>query len=526
MRETPVLAQAAGLLSPALEAQLRRLPEALGAAAGRIERAFVRRAGRLDPRQRKALALITAGAAGRLLAEGGTLAGFIEQVEYNGRRLAKLDLPPGAVLGALQDYRRLLEPALEPALRSACEQLHLAVMLTLNNAFYQVREAETQAMFALTRLALEAPAEAELLEGALATLAEFCRADAACLFVLDKSGTARRAASRPRAGPLEVRVRAGDLSQARLLGGSSHLALDPGWRGRFASFWSVPVRSGRTLAIMQFAFVKPYEWLPREFRLLAAAAEHFLLAWQKQTLAAELAARERQVRELARRMMEVEERERRRISRELHDETGQLLLYLRLKLEMLAAAAPEAFKPGLEEARQLIEGMVVEIRRLISDLSPTVLAQAGLSAAVRQLIARFRSAHGIPVRLAIGRLGRLPDHTEILVYRLLQECSSNIARHAQASAVNISLRSADGKLKLAVEDNGVGFQLDQMLRRRGSFGLAGMRERVELAGGRLAITSRLGGGTKVKVELPVPRTNAAAAGTGNCNGKDTRSVGR
>ncbi len=150
------------------------------------------------------------------------------------------------------------------------------------------------------------------------------------------------------------------------------------------------------MGVIQFGFSKTYEWLPREVELLSAAAERCVLAAEKARLVRDLAAREGQIRELAGRMLEVEERERRRISSELHDETGQSLLCIRLQLEMLEAATPENcahLKSGLGEARALTESTIVEIRRLISALSPAVLQQLGLAAALRQLATRLRQSH-------------------------------------------------------------------------------------------------------------------------------------
>ena len=148
---------------------------------------------------------------------------------------------------------------------------------------------------------------------------------------------------------------------------------------------------------------------------------------------------------------------------------------------------------------------------------------------MRQLVNRFRRLHPIRVKLLLARLGRLPQHTEIIVYRLVQECCNNIAKHSAASSVNISVSSADGWVRLAVEDNGVGFRVEEALARKDSFGLSGMRERVALLGGRFEIRSypkngsgsgngigsrlgkrsvdrkRTGRGTKILIRLPVAK---------------------
>jgi two-component system sensor histidine kinase DegS len=105
-------------------------------------------------------------------------------------------------------------------------------------------------------------------------------------------------------------------------------------------------------------------------------------------------------------------------------------------------------------------------------------------------------------------MGALPQQIEVIAYRLLQECFNNIGKHSAATRVNISLISADGKLKLIVEDNGVGFNIEEALAKRESFGMAGMRERVALLGGQFQVESRTEGtkrGTKICIELPISK---------------------
>ncbi|MGE5567768.1 MAG: GAF domain-containing sensor histidine kinase [Rhodospirillales bacterium] len=523
LRQPLALADTADLLSGQLIVEIRRLARALRPRTPRLERQFLGELRKLafSPEQRKALVRVTAGAAAEMLAGRRPLARFLEHVEYNGRRLAKLGLERSAVVSALQVYDRLvagefrnLDRAEWANLRWASEQLTFCIVLTLNNAFYQVREAETATFYELFQAELESNGQRELLERSLATLARFCRADAGRLFLFDREKRTWLALGLP--GGEEPRLvksaeeLLGRLSGPRLIRRrttSERLLLDRGWRGRYASCWSIPLASGTRLAgAIQFGFRKTYEWLPRERQLLVGAAERCLLASEKLRLAEDLAAREEQVRRLAAHMLEVEERERRRISRELHDEAGQLLLYLRLRLEQAERAAPEASAVGeaLAEARELAGQTVLEIRRILADLSPAVLEQLGLGAAVRQLVNRFREMHGIRAVLDMPKLRPLPKQTELVVYRLVQECCNNVARHSGASKVNLSLRAADGILRLRVEDDGVGFRLNEALARRESFGLAGMRERVALMGGRFTLESRPGRGSRVCIELPLP----------------------
>jgi signal transduction histidine kinase len=546
---SPELADAADVLSDQLRAQLERLSALLEPHASKLDRRFQTRLQQMSftPAQRTALAAITFGSAARILASGQPALHFIEQVEYSGRRLAKLNLPPSAIVEALQEYDRLLAEQLRRLAAAELanfqwvrEQLHFCVILTLNNAYYQVREAETQAFYELFRVELESRNLSELLRRFRETLLDVCQADAGHIYLLSEDGKQwiRFADGVDAPGPQRVPVRkSAGLSHARYIPcaeASPDLLLNPEWKTRYHSAWSVPLaQDGRLAGLMQFAFQEPYEWLPREQELLAAAAERCLMAADKARLMEDLAAREDQIRQLAEHMLHVEEMERRRISRELHDEAGQSLLCIRLQMELLEQALPEReseTKSKLREARDLTERTILEMRRLIAALSPAVLEQLGLGAALRQLVMRFQRVHpGIQVKLGLHRLGGLPQKTEIIVYRLVQECFNNIAKHSGATRVNILVSSADGVLRLQVVDNGRGFNVEEAFARRDSFGLSGMRERVALLGGSFQIrsvpapskvergradrTPRLGvrpgkvakseRGTKIWIELPI-----------------------
>jgi signal transduction histidine kinase len=526
---SPELADAADVLSDQLRVHLLRLAVLLEPRADRIERKFMSRLRELEfqPKQRTALAAITPGAAARILAAGKTPLQFIEEVEYNGRRLAKLNLPPSAILEALQEYDRILTPVLASLAENDAsnfqwvrEQLHFCVTLTLNNAYYQVREAETQSFYELFRIELESRNLEELLRRFLDALVHVCRADAGRLYMLseDSSAWVLKAGS-PKMAELAVVNRPGltkKLSHPRYSDSNGHhdeAVLDEQWHKHYASCWSIPLATaGRTAGVMQFAFSHPYEWLPREQELLAAAAERCLMAAEKARLMEDLARREEQVRRLAEHMLHVEEMERRRISRELHDEAGQSLLCIRLQIELIEQALPESdgeWRSKLREARDLTEHTILEMRRLIAALSPAVLEQLGLGAALRQLVNRFQRLHPCRVKLQLSKMARrLPQQTEVITYRLVQECFNNIGKHAHASQVNISLSSTDGHLKLTVEDNGVGFKIEEALEKRESFGLSGMRERVALLGGQFQVESRTDGpkrGTKISIELPIAK---------------------
>ncbi len=545
--QTALLADAATVLSQQLVEQIRRVGELLAPFQARMDRAYEERLRKLDHGRdrRESLSAITPGAAAAHLAEGGTLAGFLEQAEYRGRRLAKLGLAPPAVVAALREHDALVDalvaerwPGEAKTVAWVRNQLHFLVILTLNHAFYEVREAESQAFYDLFRVEVESHSVMEMLPRFLEILIRFTKADAGRVYIAGEAGEPWWTAASLPAGdapegvgapPRVVRT----LVEPRCLRAGSAAVPDPAWGERYQTVWSVPMKSAGVLrGVMQFAFRGNFSWLPRETELLTAAAERCWLAAEKVRLMEDLARRGEQVRRLAEHMVEVEESERRRISRELHDEAGQSLLCVRLQLEMLeqdlpAEAAP--WRKRLGDARDLTEHTIVEIRRLIAALSPAVLEQMGLAPALRQLVVRFRRLHPAEVRLQLPRRIELPKKVEIIVYRLVQEIFNNISKYSLAAAVNLSLESADGVLRMSVEDDGVGFNVEEALARRDCFGLSGLRERVALLGGTLVVQSRMRAagevpvrgrktatqrlrgrigidrpGTAIRIELPVP----------------------
>ncbi len=553
----PLLAEAADILGKHLKRHLQRLATFIGPHADALDRSFEGRLKRLQVNapQRACLLNLTPCAAARLLCAGRPLKDFLEQVEYNGRRLAKLNLSPGAIVRALSVYEALLAKKLMSLdfsdatnLEWARRQLQFCVILTLNNVYYHVRQAETQAFYELSRVELEAQGLDELLGNSLEVLSHFCNADAARFLLRHENGpgfqlSASTGAATHKAGTVVLSARPRHerrLSRPLLVQsgtGAARDLLDAAWRRRFNSCWSVPlVSGGRLEGLMQFGFRRRYDWLPRERELLLAAAERCLIAAERVRLVEDLRRRREQVQALAEHISQVEEYERSRISRELHDDTGQSLLYIRLQLELLEKQLPEelaAARSALREVRGVAEQTILELRSVIAALSPAVLEQLGLEAAVRQLVNRFRRLHRCRIHLQMSAPGRLPRRVETTAYRLLQECFNNIAKHSGASRVNVLLQSADGFLRMSVDDNGDGFLVDKALRNGQGFGLAGMRERVALLGGTFEIESTprrrppvpAGNalpGTRIRVALPV---NTESSGWCNNNGQDSRHVG-
>lgn len=552
--QTAALPDAATMLSQQLLEHIQRLGRQLGPYRGKLDRAYAARLKKrgVTAERVEGLRWITPAEGALRVAGGGTLVEFLEEVGYRGRRLAKLGMTPPEVVGALGEFDGVMDEVAGGKLAADAalvgwvrNQLHFLTILTLNHAFYQVREAESAAFYDLFRVEVESRSLGEMLERFLDVLMRYTGADAGRIYVAGEGeGRWTAAASSPAGGggaEVEVRgvVKRG-LAEARDWKGSAAAVLDEGWRGRFETVWSVPLRSaGKLGGVMQFGFRKRYHWLPRETELLSAAAERCWLAAEKTRLLEDLAEREEQVKKLAGHMVEVEESERRRISRELHDEAGQSLLCVRLQMEMLEQELPagvEPWKRRLRETRETVEHTILEIRRLIAALSPSVLEQMGLAAGLRQLVTRFRKLHPAEVRLQMPRRLDLPKKVEIIVYRVVQEIFNNISKYSLARTVNLSLSSADGMLRLSAEDDGIGFDVEAALSRQDCFGLSGLRERVALLGGTLEVRSRMraeGGlpaagrgrkreqvrgaigvdapGTSIRIVLPVA---AAASGAG------------
>lgn len=220
-------------------------------------------------------------------------------------------------------------------------------------------------------------------------------------------------------------------------------------------------------------------------------------------LTEERAARAR-VRQFGDLVLRVQEDERRRIARELHDDPLQLLIYLTRRLEQVEREpdVPERVAESLGAVRREALGLVERLRAIASGLRPPALDELGLLPALEGLVGEVEEASGLEVRLVSkGAVGRLPPPVELAAYRIVQEALSNVVRHAAARHAVVEAELADGELRIRVRDDGRGFDVGSAPG-GGHLGLLGMRERAELLGGRLAIRSAPGEGTTVEAALP------------------------
>ncbi|MBU0702326.1 MAG: GAF domain-containing sensor histidine kinase, partial [Chloroflexi bacterium] len=212
----------------------------------------------------------------------------------------------------------------------------------------------------------------------------------------------------------------------------------------------------------------------------------------------------------ARQITLVQEGERNRIARELHDETIQMLVVISRRLEVLASLPeplPETATQHLKSLQELIGNTLRGVRRFVQDLRPPTLDHLGLVATLEGLTRDLTEKEGIETELeVIGQVQRLAPDEELALFRIVQETSSNIRRHSRASRASVQVEFSPDKVRVIVTDNGTGFNAPERISdlvSTGRLGLIGMHERARLLGGTLQIQSELDEGTTVIVDVPV-----------------------
>ncbi|HEY8447707.1 MAG TPA: sensor histidine kinase [Thermomicrobiales bacterium] len=221
----------------------------------------------------------------------------------------------------------------------------------------------------------------------------------------------------------------------------------------------------------------------------------------------ELARDREELRSLASQVIRAQEDERRRIARELHDDTAQVLFAQLIRLATLKSSPDKS----IQELAASMEEMTVEalegVRRLALELRPPALDDLGLSAALGELAQRFSEQLGIPVEYqARGLRGRLPSEVELVLYRVAQEALTNVAKHADAKRVWLDVDRTGGDVTISIQDDGKGFDPSNVKSSDGrglGLGIFGMEERVALVGGRFRIWSKPGQGTEVFAYIPL-----------------------
>jgi len=225
---------------------------------------------------------------------------------------------------------------------------------------------------------------------------------------------------------------------------------------------------------------------------------------------------EQRLRFLTSQLLTAQERERKRISMELHDELGQSLAVLKLQIRAIERGLRDDQQDLREECVELLlylDGVIDDIRRLSRDLSPAILEDLGLQSALKYLIDAVSKHYKVSQSFEVKDLDQwFPAEAQIIIYRIFQECLTNIAKHAGATEVSIAVKEHDDLISLMIEDNGAGFDPASVLARRAGgrgLGLAALDERARILGGTLEIQSRPGAGTRVTCIIPVDQAGKA-----------------
>ena len=474
--------------------------------------------------------------------------GFFENVSYFGTRLAKLEVDTRFVARSLQLYSLMSEPYLgslfgerDSEARAALEMLSSAIFITVSGAYFDTKTRETAALLAALEAELSAQDTTALLKRVLeTTISTFGASLGSVLLREPDSDEFRLAAWTGTDHDREVTIRVGEGFAGSIAAkGEAEAVLDPQhdsrilndtWRTTARSIWGVPMKAGgMVIGVIVIGFSKPYDWLPTERALIHAIADRSALAIDRVRINEALREREARIAELSGHLLQVQEDERKRISRELHDDTGQSLMVIRLYLGMLEQATNSRIaRNKIRETLNVVDRTIEGLRRMIARLSPLVLQELGLIAAIRKAAKDLAKSTGVKVRVAVSDdVGRLPGETEAAIYRVVQEALHNVAKHAHARNVNIHMAREADRVRLLVEDDGVGMERRSSSSRGKSFGLAGIKERVGMLGGEVRVQSSKGKGTRMEVIVPAgePAMAAALAAEGTTNAKDQMPFG-
>ncbi len=278
----------------------------------------------------------------------------------------------------------------------------------------------------------------------------------------------------------------------------------------FERHLSIPLAAkGRTLGVMNLATTRQREFAADELDILAAIGSQIGVAVENARLWDELTHKEELRVQLLDKIISAQEDERKRIARELHDETSQALTSLLVTIKMIEASSDpvEARRRALE-ARETASETLAAVHDLARELRPSALDHFGLAPALERYAQEYAVRHHLDVDFqAIGLDDlRLPPRVETALYRIAQEALTNVARHAEAQHVAVLLERRRDRVVVIVEDDGQGFDPTRVQTENGDgagLGLFGMRERAALSGGALTVESSVGRGTAVFVEVPL-----------------------
>ncbi|MFN3421173.1 MAG: GAF domain-containing sensor histidine kinase [Armatimonadota bacterium] len=283
-------------------------------------------------------------------------------------------------------------------------------------------------------------------------------------------------------------------------------------RRGFRSLIAVPVIVGeQILGVIFAAATQPDAFNRDDLTFLQTVSDHVAVALTNARLLQELREKERVRGLLLTKVVTAQEEERKRISHELHDQIGQLLTALLIQLQLLEREISEpSLLERLKILKQLAEEISSHLHHIAWELRPPALDELGLMAALEKVTEEWSERFNIPCELVVnGSInGEVQPEVTIGIFRIVQEALTNIAKHAKASHARVSICQEDSELVVTVEDNGIGFKVNNILRHPDEnkrLGLLGMMERAAMLSGTLNIDSKPGKGTKIQVRIPMPK---------------------
>jgi len=489
----------------------------------------------LDGRILVALEQLQLGAACPFICHKNDFKDLLESLNYHGSRLAKLQVDTRVIARSLELYLTVCEPYVgslfgerRAELVATLETLSSACFVVVSGAYFDAKSEQNAALLSILDAELSAADLPSVFYQVLEITAKLFGATIGVLLLREPG--ANRLQAKAKLGfkeedDLSIEIGQG-FSGSIAASGVPDIVLDPSHDTRVASIalrqsaatlWGMPLNAnGEIIGVLVVGFTKPYEWLPTEREMMRAIADRSALAIDRRRMIDSLQEREVRIAELSGHLLRVQEDERKRISRELHDETGQALMVIRLYLGMLESTAAgrgsRSQKNKIRETVEVVDRTIEGIRRIIGRLSPLVLKELGLVAAIRKEAKDLAKNTGIRARVMVAEdLNRLDPEVEMVIYRVVQETLHNVAKHSNAKSANIILNYDDKSLRLLVEDDGVGFSSKSSNSRGNSFGLAGIKERVHSIGGEVRVVSSKERGTRIEVAVPLKETSAPLA---------------
>src|SRR5262249_21169661 len=330
-----------------------------------------------------------------------------------------------------------LFPEREAEAKAALEMLSSVSFVIVSGAYFDAQTAESQALLTVLDAELAAGDARMLLQRVLDVTTRTFQASVGAVLLHEPGSDSLKVSASTGFDvklPDDFRIEIGTGFAGKIAAnGEPYMILDtsaggdpfaPVIRTRAKTLWGVPLKAdGHSIGVLAIGFPKPYEWLPTERELMRAIADRTALAIERARMTDALRQREQKIAELSAHLLRAQEEERKRISRELHDETGQALMVIRLYLGMMESGTTERrAQTKIKETVEVVDRTIEGIRRIIGKLSPLVLQELGLVAAIRKEAKHLAKTSGVKTRVLIAPdVGRLAPGTEQAIYRVVQE---------------------------------------------------------------------------------------------------------